>query len=585
LGFPFSGSNLELAEGLDLFGCIVFMSNHIFNGGLLNIESRGIAVPAIILAAASLASRLLGVLRDWLLANRFGASPDLDAYFAAFRIPDFIYNVLVFGGIVVAFLPLFSDYYSKSQKDAWRFANNTLNIFAVLLILTSALLFMFTPQLVFLVAPGFDQALLAKTAFLSRILFLSPIIFGLASIFSGILQYFRRFLAYSLAALLYNAGIIAGILFLSPVIGISGVAAGAVIGALFYLLVQVAPAVKCGFCYAPVFSWRESSLKQVFNLMLPRTLGIAANQINLIVPTIIGSTLAAGSIAIFNLSSNIYALPVGIIGISWATAAFASFSKYFAQGQTEKLAKKFSEAYRQIGYLTVPAVFLLFVLRQPLVDFLYYHGQFSEEAALLTSASLGIFCLGIYFSALMPVMFRLFFSARDTVSPTLSTVVSVAANIYMNFLFVGIFAGSGFLANAARQFFGLGAVPDISVLGLALAYSAANVLQFVILWFLLCRKDAALVRAKEIAVSFLKTLAAGFLAAAAVYFMIGALPQATAAQLFLSLALAGIAGAAVYFSATMLLRSSEMIYFKDILLEKWNRSSKTTTTSQKSGTL
>jgi len=557
------------------------MSNHIFNGGLLNIESRGIAVPAIILATASLASRLLGVLRDWLLANRFGASPDLDAYFAAFRIPDFIYNILVFGGIVVAFLPLFSDYYSKNQKDAWRFANNTLNIFAVLLILVSALLFMFTPQLVAIVAPGFDQPQLAKTAFLSRMMFLSPIIFGIASIFSGILQYFQRFLAYSLAALLYNAGIIAGILFLSPALGITGVAAGVVLGALFYLLVQVAPAIKCGFCYSPIFNLRESSLKQVFDLMLPRTFGIAANQINLIVPTIIGSTLVAGSITIFNLANNIYALPVGIIGVSWATASFAAFSKYFAQGQTEKLAQKFSDTYRQIGYLTVPAVFLLFVLRDPIVNFLYHHGQFSKDAALLTSASLGIFCLGIYFSALMPVIFRLFFSVRDTVSPTITTVLAVAANIYMNYLFVGMLASQGFLTSLARKIFDLHQVVDVSVLGLALAYSAANALQFVMLWFLFYRKNATLARGKEIIVSFIKTLVAGILAAIAVYLMIGGLPQATMAQIFLSLALAGVAGAVIYFLATTLLGSPEIISFKEILLTKWNRPNKTTTTNQK----
>jgi len=224
--------------------------------------------------------------------------------------------------------------------------------------------------------------------------------------------------------------------------------------------------------------------------MLPRTLGIAANQLNLIAPTVIASSLAAGSITIFNLANNVYGIPVGIIGISWATAAFASFSRAYTEGKYEELADKFSASYRQIGYLAVPASFLLFVLRQPIVNFLYYHGQFTREAALLTSASLGLFCLGIYFSSMMPVVFRLFFSTRDTASPTWSTVISVAVNITLNYVFVALLA-SGPLAGLFSRIFGLEGIADISVLGLALAYSMANMLQLAILVYLVGRKKVS----------------------------------------------------------------------------------------------
>ena len=546
------------------------MFNHFFNGGLLNIQSRGIALPAAILAVSSIASRLLGILRDWLLANRFGAGPELDVYFAAFRVPDFIYNILIFGGITVVFLPLFSDYYSKNKEDAWRFANNTLNVFFALLVLLCAVLFVFTPQLTGYIAPGFSPEQTASTVFLSRLMFASPIIFGIASIFSGILQYFKKFLAYSLAALLYNIGIIAGILFLSPAMGITGVGIGVIAGALLYLLIQVAPALKCGFSWRLVFDLRAPSLARVFNLMLPRMIGIAANQINLIVPVIIASTLAAGSIAIFNLSNNVYSLPIGIIGISFATAAFAEFSRYAATGQIEKLAQKFTAAYRQIGYLAVPGAILIFILRRPIVDFLYYHGQFTQEAAQLTAASLGIFCLGIYFASMMPVMFRLFFALRDTASPTLTTAISVIANIAMNYWFVGELKEAGF-AQAVRAVFDLRGVADVSVLGLPLAYVAANALQFAILWFLIFRKNADLTRAKEIAASFFKSLAAGIFMAVAVYLVIGTMPPAHRANDFLVLIVAAGTAAAVYFPATALLRSPEIIAAVQLLKRKWNK--------------
>ena len=548
----------------------VFMVNHILKGGWLNVESRGIALPAVILAVSSVASRLLGVLRDWLLAARFGAGPDLDVYFAAFRIPDFIYNILVFGGITVAFLPLFSDYYAKDKDGAWRFANNTLNVFFGFLALLCAVLFIFTPQLVVLVAPGFSPEQLAKTAFLSRIMFLSPIIFGVASIFSGILQYFRKFLAYGLAAIFYNAGIIAGILFLAPSLGILGVGIGVIAGALFYLLVQIIPAFQCGFCYKPVFSLKESSLAKVFGLMLPRTAGIAANQINLIAPTVIGSTLAAGSITVFNLANNVYGLPVGIIGVSYATAAFASFSKTFAAGRMEDLALKFSAAYRQIGYFTVPAAFLLFVLRQLVVDILYYHGQFTHDAALLTAASLGVFCLGIYFASMMPLMFRLFFAFKDTASPTITTVISVVVNILLNYLFVALLAAGPF-SDFFRHFFGLSAAGDIGVLGLALAYSLANALQFGLLALLLYRKNAKLVRTAEIIGSFLKTAIAGVFMAIAVYLVIGAMPHAGLLPEMISLAVSSFVATAVYLVSTLLLKSPEIIAIKQVLEKKWNK--------------
>ncbi len=557
------------------------MFSHFLNGGLINSQSKGIAVPALILAVSSIASRLLGILRDWLLANRFGAGEQLDVYYAAFRVPDFIYNILIFGGITVAFLPLFSDYYASDKKSAWRFANNTLNVFFALLALLSAALFIFTPQLMGYIAPGFSPDQTASAVFLTRLLFVSPIIFGVASIFSGILQYFKKFLAYSMGALLYNIGIIAGIVFLAPSLGITGVAVGVIIGALLYWGIQIFPAFACGFSWRPIFNLREASLGSIFKLMLPRTIGVAANQINLIVPTIIGSTLAAGSIAVFNLSNNIYSLPAGIIGVAFATAAFSEFAKYAAAGRFDQLAQKFSSAYRQIGYLAVPAAILIFILRDPIVGFLYYHGEFTLEAARLTAASLGIFCLGVYFASMMPVMFRLFFSLRDTASPTLTTVVSVAANILMNYWFVGLLLEKNGLSAFIRSVFDLRAVGDIAVLGLPLAYVVANALQFALLWFLLSRKKIPLTQIKEIVSSFFKSSAAGIFMAVAVYSTIGMLARDQFGGDLLALALGGIIAAAAYFGATALLRSPEIVIVARLLEKKWNKINQKSNKNQK----
>lgn len=493
------------------------MFNHFFSGGWINAQSRGIALPALIVAISSLISRLLGVFRDWLLAERFGAGPELDIYYAAFRVPDFIYNILVFGGITVAFLPLFSEYYEKSPAAGWRFANNLLNVFFVFLAAAGLIGFVFAPQLAATIAPGFSPMQLEQTAALTRLMFLSPLIFGVASVFSGILQYFKRFFAYSLAAPLYNLGIIAGIVLLAPAMGIMGVGIGVISGALAYLMIQIIPAVKSGFVWRPIFDPGAPSLKRVWPMMLPRMAGIAANQINLIAPIFIASGLATGSIAVFNLSNNIFSLPVGIIGVSYATASFALFSRYFAENRIADLAQKFSQTFRQIGFFVLPAAILIFLLRIPLVEFLYRRGEFGAEAAALTAACLGVFCLGIYFSAVMPVMFRLFFAMRDTFWPTISTIIAVVANLAMNVWFVAAMRNGGDIF--VRRIFDL-PEGDVAVLGLALAYGAANILQFLLLFLFLFRKNSALVNTKEIICSFLKCAGAGILAGIALYLTI-----------------------------------------------------------------
>jgi putative peptidoglycan lipid II flippase len=193
---------------------------------IFHFQTKNITSAALILAGSSLISRILGLLRDRLLAGAFGASPNLDVYFASFRIPDFIYNILIAGGVVVALVPLFSEYFIKDKKEAWDFIDNTLNVFLFFLIFVSLLVGIFAPLIIKIITPGFTQEQISLAVVLTRLLFLSPIFLGLSSIFSGILQYFNRFLAYGLAPVFYNLGIIFGIIFLAPFLGILGLLAG-----------------------------------------------------------------------------------------------------------------------------------------------------------------------------------------------------------------------------------------------------------------------------------------------------------------------------------------------------------------------
>lgn len=459
-----------------------------FLNRFFNSQTKNVTSAAGILAISALISGFLGLIRDRLLAGNFGAGPELDIYFAAFRIPDFIYMVLIAGGIVVAFLPLFSEYFSRDEKKAWQLTSNILNIFLFFLILLCLILFIFTPSLVKLIAPGFSPQQMSLTILLTRLMFLSPIFFGLSSIFSGILQYFNRFLVYGLCPILYNLGIIAGIIFLAPIFGILGVAMGVILGAFFHLAIQIPSAINCGFKYQSIFNFRDPGVKRVFKLMIPRTFGIAAFQTNFIVITAIASTLTTGSIAIFNLANNLQSFPAGIIGVSFAIAIFPALSRAWAEGKREEFIEKFYSVFRQIIFLTIPISLFIFIFRNLIVKIILEIGQFGVFDVKLTSACLGLFAFSIFAQSLIPLFTRAFFSWQDTKTPTLITIFAVALNIILAFSLTHFLTFPNLFTNFIKNSFNLAEINNISVIGLPLSFSISAIFQFVLLFTLFYRR-------------------------------------------------------------------------------------------------
>ena len=312
---------------------------------LFNSQTRTVTFAAILLLVSALISRFLGLVRDRLLAGKFGAGEELDIYFAAFRIPDFVYGILIMGGVAAVFLPVFSEYFKKDQEQAWKFASNLLNCFFILLVVVCGILAFFTPLLVNLISPGFSPENKELTIALTRIMFLSPIFFGLSSIFSGMLHYFNRFLAYSLVPVIYNLGIIFGIVFLVPIFGLYGLAYGVILGAAFHWLFQLPVARAAGYKYLPILNFRNFGLLKVFKLMVPRTIGAAAYHVNLIVVTAIASTLTAGSISIFNFANNLQYFPIGLIGVSFSMAAFSANGNSFISEKKRTIASAIASGF------------------------------------------------------------------------------------------------------------------------------------------------------------------------------------------------------------------------------------------------
>lgn len=526
-----------------------------------NFQTASVGLSAGILAIGGLLTSLLGLFRDRLLAGKFGASSQLDIYFAAFRIPDFIYGVLIAGGIISVFLPVFSEYFNKNPKDGWKLTNIVLNWFLLFLAAFCIILFIFIPFILNFIVPGFSLESKKATAGLARIMLLSPLFFVVASIFSGILHYFHRFLAYSLAPILYNLGIIMGILFFVPLWGISGLAWGVVLGAFLFLLIQIISAKLAGFDYKPIFKFKEPGLKKILLLSLPRSFGAMANQINLIFITGIASTLSAGSLAIFNFSNNLQGLPIGLIGVSFATATFPRLARVWANGERENFIKNFSSIFRHILFLVTPISFLMFLLRAQIVRIILGSGEFGWRDTRLTAASLGILALGIFSLSLIPLILRSFFSLQNTKIPVMVGIATVAFNIFFAFYFIYILSFQNLFSDFIINFLKIQNIGNIGVIGLVSALTLSNLAQLLLLLFFLRRKLGDF-RIKEILLSLIRIIIASVIMSVFVYLVrqaIGYFMDLSAFwQVFIQMALSGAAGVGIYILASLLLKSPEI---------------------------
>lgn len=520
---------------------------------LFNSQTKTVTFAAVILAASALISRLLGLLRDRLLAGTFGVGQELDAYFLAFRIPDFVYGILIMGGVSVIFLPVLAEYFKKNEKEGWYLTNIVLNSFLVLLIILCGILAVLTPWLIELIAPGFDPSQKNLAVSLTRIMFLSPIFFGLSSIFSGILHYFNRFLAYSVAPILYNLGIIFGIIFLVPIFGVIGLVYGVILGAFFHWIIQIPAAKASGFRYLPVLNFKYPGLLKIFKFMVWRVVGASVYHINLIVITAIASTLAIGSIAVFNFANNLSHFPIGIIGASFAMAAFPALSRAWVDGDKEEFLENFSSTFRQILFLTIPVSLLMFLFRVEIVRLILGTGKFGWQEIQLTASSLGLFSLGIFALTLAPFLLRLFFSFQDVKTPTVIGLVYMALTVIVSFLSVWLLGFSNYFQEFIVKILNLGNVENIQVLGLPLAISLSGILYFSLLLIFL-KKRVGDIRQEEIWRSLKKIILACLLMALVVFLLF---PWAI---------FAAIIGILAYLLAAFLLGSPELKIIKNSIL-------------------
>jgi len=528
---------------------------------LFGQQINSITVAASLVALSSLASRFLGVIRDRILAGQFGAGTSLDIYYAAFRIPDLIFNLIVLGALSAGFVPIFTNLIndfscehkincdpSGKNKDSWDLANNVLNLLLLGLIALSAIGIIFAPLLTRLITPGFGPEEQSATAALTRVMFLSPLFLGISGILGGILQSFKRFFVYSLAPIFYNIGIIIGALYFSQWWGLYGLAWGVVLGAFLHMAVQIPSVYQLGFRYKLKIVWREANTWKIGRMMIPRTLSLAISQVNLVVITIIASSLSSGSLSIFNLANNLQSFPIGIFGISFAIAAFPALSE--SAFDKEKLTTNFSSTMRQILFFIVPATVLIIALRAQIIRVILGTGQFNWQDTISTMNTLGFFTLSLFAQATMPLLIRVFYARHNSSTPFYLGLFTIILNIGLSFYF--------------------GA--SMGVAGLALAFSIANILNFILLWswlyFTIGNLDIS-----NILVSVLKFTASAIAAGLAAQIMKVVvwpfIDMTKFSGVFAQLIVSATVGILVYGLFCYLFRSEELFGFLAALRNRW----------------
>ena len=531
---------------------------------LVNSPSKTIVSAAFLVGVGGLLSRLLGLLRTRLLASRFGAGDVTDAYLAAFRIPDFLYAILIMGSISAAFIPVFTQYWLKDKKEAWGLANSVLNLVIGALAVIGFLGFVLAPLIMPIIAPGFHGEKLKMAITMCRIMFLSPILLGISNIFSGILQGLNRFLVYSLAPSFYNLGIIFGIIVLVPVMGVNGLAWGVVLGAMLHWLVQLPAVIMNGWHWQSFFNWRDQGVRKILSLMGPRALGQAATQINLVAITAIASLLTSGSLTVFNWANDIQWLPLGVFGIGFATAVFPRLARDFAKRNDHKFFQRLESVLSQVFFLTVPASIILIMERGQIVRLLYGTGKFDWVDTRLTAACLAIFCLSIFAQGLSLVLSRAFYARHDTKTPLVISLMTIAFNIFASLFFVYWLRHSPGLKFWLARSLSLEGLGSIEVIGLALAFTLSNLLNWILLLGVLASQQTDDFSEKLLKNS-LKTIVASIVMTVAIFASLRLIAPLvnmhTGVGILIQASIAAIFGLVVYLLASHLAKSEPLTNF------------------------
>jgi putative peptidoglycan lipid II flippase len=401
-------------------------------------STRQIARAATLVMALFFLSRIAGLAREMIISARFGTSADLDAYLAAFRVPDMLFQLVAGGALGSAFIPVFTGCLTRRDlTGGWRLFSAVTNLVLIILTSLAVLAGLAAPWLVKTVlAPGFGPEQQALVVSLMRWMLVSTVVFGVSGIVMGVLNSFQHFLLPALAPLIYNLSIIAAAIFMAPSLGVYALVIGVVAGSLLHLDVQLIGLWWHGARYRLILGLRDPNVREVGRLMGPRVLGLAVVQINFWVNTLLASRLIVGSISSLNYAWLLMLLPQGIVAQAAATAAFPTFAALEARGRIDELRHTVSSTLRGVLFLTIPATAGLFVWRVPLIRLLLERGEFTARSTQMTAAALAFFAFGLIGHSVVEIVARAFYALHDTRTPVAVGVGAMALNVLLSLLLI-----------------------------------------------------------------------------------------------------------------------------------------------------
>lgn len=485
----------------------------IFSKEYLNINEA-----AILLGIFTLFSQILGLFRDRSIAHFIGPGRELDSYYAAFRIPDLIFISFASLASVTVLIPFIVTKMNngKVTEEAKKFLNDIFTVFFTIMVTVSFIIFIIIPNLVDFVAPGFDFETKKQVIILSRILLLSPILMGLSNLFGSVTQLFRKFFIYSLSPILYNLGIIFGVIVLYPVFGITGLAIGVIIGAFLHFIIQVLSSIGSGFSIAFSYKIDFAEIKKVFFISLPRTLGLAFNNIALIFIIAIASFFKSGSISVFNLSLNLQSVPLNIIGVSYAIAAFPTLAKSVSLGKIDEFKRYLISSARAIVFWSLPITFLFIVLRAQIVRVILGSGSFTWDNTRLVAASLALFSISVLAQSIVVLSSRAYYANGNTKKPLLINLISSVSIVIFAFTLNYIFQNYLVFRYFIEYLLKVEDIAGTEILMLPLAYSFGTIINFILYWISI-KKDF-LKNEDFISKTFFQSLGASFFIGSVSYY-------------------------------------------------------------------
>lgn len=538
---------------------------------LLRRETSGLHQAAFLLGVFAFLSQLLALVRDKLLAYHFGAGLELDLYYAAFRIPDFLFVTI--GSLVSLsiLIPFLLEKRTRGINEEKKFIDSIFSAFLYLIVGLSIIIFFLTPFLVRNVFPGFSLESQKTVATLTQILLLSPIFLGISNLFGSIVQSHNRFLVYAISPLVYNIGIIIGIVFLYKPFGLMGLACGVILGAIFHLAIQIPTVAHLSLLPSFILKLDLQVIKEVFLQSVPRTVALSVSHISILFLLSFASLMPEGSISIFNLAWNLQSVPLSVFGVSYSLAAFPALSRLYLSGERDHFLIQFTTTVRHIIFWLIPCTALFVVLRAHIVRIILGSGEFDWVDTRLTAAVLAIFVFSVVLQAIVLLCIRALYATGSTGKPLSITLFSGIAIVVFAYIFSHLFNSIPVFRFFFETLFKIPDVPGSQVIMLPLGFAAGTLLEAVLIWFYFTREWSGAFR--MVARSFFQIIAASVFLGFATYLTLQIVnpwfPLSTFFGVVMQALIASLVGIVIWVLTLSFLRNEELPIIGKTLHQKF----------------